>query len=279
MTKIGFIGTGNMGSAMIHGIMNNPKDLEVVAYDIDPLKINQLGHDHIQVAHSIKEICEKTKYIILAVKPNFYVDVFRELQKDLTEKHIIITIAPGFSIAKTKGFLGSTVKVVRAMPNTPALVGEAMTAYCYEKGDVTEDEHLTIKQLFTSFGESIEIQECDMEAIIATSGSSPAYAYLFIEAMADAAVSFGIQRDDAYMLAAQALKGAAQMVLETGNHPAQLKDAVCSPGGTTIQAVVKLEETQFRNSIIKAMTACYEKALQMNQGQRSTYHELKSKKN
>ena len=118
-----------------------------------------------------------------------------------------------------------------------------------------------------------------MEAIIATSGSSPAYAYLFIEAMADAAVSFGIQRDDAYMLAAQALKGAAQMVLETGNHPAQLKDAVCSPGGTTIQAVVKLEETQFRNSIIKAMTACYEKAVQMNQGKRSTYDELKSKKN
>jgi len=279
MTKIGFIGTGNMGGAMIHGIMNNPKDVQVVAYDIDPVKIRQLGHNNIQIAHSIKEICEKTKYIILAVKPKFYVDVFRELQKDLTSEHIIVTIAPGFSIAKTKGFLGSTVKVVRAMPNTPALVGEAITAYCYEKGDMIKDEHTTIQQLFSSFGEYIEIQECDMEAIIATSASSPAYAYLFIEAMADAAVSFGIQRQDAYMLAAQALKGAAQMVLETGKHPAQLKDEVCSPGGTTIQAVAKLEETQFRNSIIKAMTACYEKAVEMNQGQRSTYDELKSKKN
>ena len=264
MTKIGFVGTGNMGSAMIHGIMNNPKDLEIVAYDIDPLKISQLGNAHIQIAHSIKEICDKTKYIILAVKPNFYVDIFRELQKALTADHIIVTIAPGFSIAKTKGFLGSGVKVIRAMPNTPALVGEGMTAYCYEKSDITEDEHATIKRLFSSFGSCMKVEESYMEAIIATSGSSPAYAYLMIEAMADAAVSFGIQREDAYMLAAQALKGAAQMVLETGNHPAKLKDAVCSPGGTTIQAVIKLEETQFRNSIIKAMTACYEKAIQMN---------------
>ena len=264
MTWLGFIGTGNMGSAMIHGIMNSPKDFEVAAYDIELSKIQELGYENIHVAHSIKEICETTKYIILAVKPQYYLDVFRHLKNNLTPEHIVVTIAPGFSTRKTKEYLGNNVKVVRAMPNTPALVGEGMTAYCYHEEDITTAENITLQQLFSSFGQWVKIQECDMEAIIATSGSSPAYAYLFIEAMADAAVSFGLPREDAYVLAAQSLKGAATMVLETKQHPGQLKDAVCSPGGTTIQAVLKLEETQFRNSIIKAMTACYEKALSMN---------------
>ena len=264
MTWLGFIGTGNMGSAMIHGIMKDPKDFKVATYDVEPSKMVALGYEGIRVADSIKEICETTKYIILAVKPEYYLDVFRHLKKNLKPEHVIVTIAPGFSIAKTKESLGNAVRVVRAMPNTPALVGEGMTAYCYEKEDITPAENTTLQQFFASFGQWMEIKECNMEAIIATSGSSPAYAYLFIEAMADAAVSFGIDRGDAYVLAAQSLKGAATMVLQTKEHPAKLKDAVCSPGGTTIQAVVKLEETQFRNSIIKAMTACFEKAHSMN---------------
>lgn len=263
MTLVGFIGVGNMGSAMIQGIANGAKDVSLFAYDIDETKFENLESKDITITNSPEEICRQAKYIVLAVKPQFYPAVFKQIKSCLTKDHIIITIAPGFSIDKVKLYLGNIVNVVRAMPNTPALVGEGMTAYSFLDDEITEKEHTVIKELFSCFGSCIKIEESNMEAIIATTGSSPAYAYLFIEAMADAAVSFGIQRDDAYMLSAQALKGAAEMVLTTKEHPAKLKDAVCSPGGTTIAAVLKLEETQFRNSIIQAMIACYDKANEM----------------
>lgn len=264
MKVVGFIGIGKMGNAMIQGIVRRSTDVILYAYDIDQSKIDAITNEKINIASSAQEICEKSKYIVLAVKPQYYPDIFKQIKNHLTDEHIIITIAPGYSISKVKKYLGTLRKVVRAMPNTPALVGEGMTAYCFVDNEITDHEHTIIKMLFSNFGESVKIQEDNMEAIIAMSGSSPAYAYLFIEAMADAGVSFGLGREDSYMLAAQALKGAAQMVLETKQHPAQLKDDVCSPGGTTIAAVLKLEETQFRNSIIKAMTACYEKAVKMN---------------
>ncbi len=264
MNLVGFIGIGKMGSAMIKGIANRANDVSLYAYDIDKSKTKDLGDRNISIVDSVEEICKQSKYIVLAIKPQYYPDIFKQIKHCLNNDHIIITIAPGYSINKVKKYLGHVIKVVRAMPNTPALVGEGMTAYCFTDNDLSDDEHEVIKSLFSNFGNYVKIDEENMEAIIATSGSSPAYGYLFIEAMADAAVSFGISRDDAYTMAAQALKGAAQMVLETKKHPAQLKDDVCSPGGTTIQAVLKLEETQFRNSIIKAMTACYDKANSMN---------------
>ncbi len=264
MNLVGFIGAGNMGTAMIEGISSRGTDVTLYAYDIDLARVDALKGEDINKLNSVQEVCQQSKYVVLAVKPQYYPDVFKQIKNCLTDEHVIITIAPGYSISKVKKYLGDRIKVVRAMPNTPALVGEGMTAYCFLEDEISTREHEVIKALFSNFGKSIKIEENNMEAIIATSGSSPAYAYLFIEAMADAAVSFGLGREDAYMLAAQALKGAAQMVIETKKHPAQLKDEVCSPGGTTIQAVLKLEETQFRNSIIKAMTACYDQAKNMN---------------
>lgn len=261
---VGFIGVGNMGGAMIRGIASRGKDIKLFAYDIDQSKMDDLKDDDIELVSSAKEICDRSKYVVLSVKPQYYPELFKEIKNSLTENHVIITVAPGYPIAKIKTFLGNKTKVVRAMPNTPALVGEGMTAYCFVEDEISQDEHSAIKDFFACFGKSLRIEEGNMEGIIATSGSSPAYAYLFIEAMADAAVSFGLPRQDSYMLAAQALKGAAQMVLETKKHPAQLKDDVCSPGGTTIQAVLKLEETQLRNSVIQAMIANYDKAKAMN---------------
>lgn len=262
---VGFIGVGNMGSAMIKGILSRGQNIDLYAYDLDQSKMDDLKNEDIGLVNSAAEVCQRSKYVVLSVKPQYYPDVFKEIKNDLKEDHVIITIAPGYPISKIKTFLGNQTKVVRAMPNTPALVGEGMTAYCFVKDEMSPEEHRTIKEIFSSFGKSLRIEEDNMEAIIAISGSSPAYAYLFIEAMADAAVSFGLGREDSYLLAAQALKGAAQMVLETKKHPAQLKDDVCSPGGTTIQAVLKLEETQFRNSVIQAMVANYDKAKSMNQ--------------
>lgn len=264
MNLVGFIGAGNMGRAMIEGIASRATDVTLFAYDIDVSKTNDLANHKVNIVGSAPEVCQQSKYVVLAVKPQYYLDVFEQIKAHLTTEHVVICIAPGYSIAKVKTYLGDHINVVRAMPNTPALVGEGMTAYCFIEDETSDHEHEVIKNLFSNFGKSVKIEEDNMEAIMAISGSSPAYAYLFIEAMADAGVAFGLPRGDSYMLAAQALKGAAQMVLETKKHPAQLKDDVCSPGGTTIQAILKLEETQFRSSVIQAMTANYDKAKSMN---------------
>lgn len=261
MLKVGFIGIGNMGSAMASGLVKT-ESAEVWAYDIDERKVANVDTSMVAILKSTKEVFEHSKYVVLAVKPQFYKELFIEIKPYITSDHIIVTIAPGHTISSVKKSLGQSTKVVRTMPNTPALVNEGMTAYCFIDGDITEDDHEEIKNILSSFGKIIKIKEVDIEAFITIAGSSPAYAYVFMEAMADAAVSFGLARDVSYELAAQALKGAAQMVIETRQHPGVLKDAVCSPGGGTIQAILKLEETGFRSSIIQSMQAVYKKSIE-----------------
>lgn len=261
MLKVGFIGIGNMGSAMVNGLVNG-ESAKACAYDIDERQIAKVDTNKVAILNSPKEIFENSKYVVLAVKPQNYKELFKEIKPYVTDKHILITIAPGHTIESVKKSLGQNTKIVRSMPNTPALVNQGMTAYCFIDGEITETDHEEVKRIFDSFGKHIKIQETDIEAFIAIAGSSPAYAYVYMEAMADAAVSFGLARDVSYELAAQALKGAAQMVLETKKHPGALKDAVCSPGGGTIQAILKLEETGFRNSIIQSMKAVYEKSIE-----------------
>jgi pyrroline-5-carboxylate reductase len=178
------------------------------------------------------------------------------------DNKILITIAPGISIKWIKEIVDQPVRVVRAMPNTPALVGEGMSCVCYESSDYSSEEIQIIEGLFNSFGKMVKLTENQLDMVVPVSGSSPAYVYIMIEAMADAGVLFGLSRDTAYTLAAQSVYGAAKMVLETGQHPAVLKDAVCSPGGTTIEAVRTLEEKGFRSAIIEAMQACYDKTLE-----------------
>jgi len=261
MIKIGFIGIGNMGSAMANGI-SKAKSAEVFAYDIDERKASNVNQNEVKILKSTKEIFEKSQYVVLAIKPQYYKELFKEIKEYITSEHIIVTIAPGFTIKSVKKALGEKTKIVRTMPNTPALVNEGMTAYCFIEEDIDDKAHDELKTIFSSFGKYIKINETDIEAFITIAGSSPAYAYVYMEAMADAAVSFGLARDVSYELAAQALKGAAQMVLESKKHPGVLKDAVCSPGGGTIQAILKLEETGFRNSIIQSMKAVYEKSIE-----------------
>ena len=165
-------------------------------------------------------------------------------------------------ISHIEAMFDSRLKLVRAMPNTPALVGEAMSALCCNEL-VTEEELAEAVSIFNSFGKCEVIKEALMDAVIGVSGSSPAYVYLFIEAMADAAVADGMPRAQAYKFAAQSVLGSAKMVLETGTHPGALKDAVCSPGGTTIEAVAVLEEEGLRNAVIKAQRACVQKSRDM----------------
>ena len=158
--------------------------------------------------------------------------------------------------------VGENFKIIRTMPNTPALVGQAMSAVCPNK-NISKDEIDYCFKIFESFGECVQLEEKDFHAFIALCGSSPAYVFMFIEAMADAAVKLGIPRAKAYNMAAQGVLGSAKMVLETGKHPGELKDMVCSPGGTTIEAVVQLEKLGFRSSVIQAMDKCAEKSKKM----------------
>jgi pyrroline-5-carboxylate reductase len=198
------------------------------------------------------------------VKPQFFSSVLDEIKASVTKEHIVISIAAGITIATMKEILGDTVRIVRAMPNTPAMVYKGMTGISYSQDNYSDIEKAEIDRFFLSFGKYEVFDEKLMNAVVCANGSSPAYVYMFIEALADSVVAYGIPRDKAYVLAAQTVLGAATMVLETGEHPGKLKDNVCSPGGTTIAAVKALEEYGLRNAIMKATDACYDKAVAMS---------------
>jgi pyrroline-5-carboxylate reductase len=266
MSKIGFIGMGNMGSAMLKGVMK--------VFDKDDIlftrKNEALGREleqetGVRFVESNAELANNVKYLVLAVKPQMYAQVIKNIENVITKEHVIISLAPGYSIEKLTDMLGFDSRVVRAMPNTAALLGEGMTGVSYDTTLYSITEKDTLDKIFKSFGKYVMVEEKLMSAVTCASGSSPAYVYMFIEALADSAVKYGIPRKTAYEMTAQTVLGAAKMVLETGKHPGELKDAVCSPGGTTISGVAALEENGFRNSIIKATDACYAKAENMNQ--------------
>ena len=169
----------------------------------------------------------------------------------------MVTIAPGKTLEWLKGQFGKEVKLVRTMPNTPAMVGEGMTAACPNEL-VTEEEKAYVLHILEAFGKVEIVPERLMDAVVSVSGSSPAYVFMLLEAMADAAVAAGMPRQQAYKFAAQAVYGSAKMVLDTGRHPGELKDMVCSPAGTTIEAVRVLEKNGFRSAVMEAMKACAE---------------------
>lgn len=256
--KLGFIGTGNMASAIMGGIIKNqiiPAD-EIIGADIfAPGRERVKEQFGIHVTDCNHHVVKSADVLILSVKPQFYQEVIQEIRDDVRADQIIITIAPGKTLAWLAEQFGKPVKIVRTMPNTPAMVGAGMTAACPNE-HMTEEEISYVLKLLSSFGRVEIIPERLMDVVVSTSGSSPAYVFMFIEAMADAAVSGGMPRAQAYQFAAQAVMGSAKMVLDTGKHPGELKDMVCSPAGTTIEAVRVLEERGFRSAVFEAMKAC-----------------------
>lgn len=264
--RIGFIGTGNMGKAMIGGIVNSKlvPSSNVFVYDLDDNKLKALKHEFgVETLKSEEEVTTNSDILFIAVKPNIYDLVLEKIKKHITKEKIIVTIAAGKTIESVEAVIGEECKIVRTMPNTPALVNEGMSSLCANK-KVSEEELAEIKAIFESFGKAEILPEYLIESVIGVSGSSPAYTFMYIEALADGAVLAGMARDKAYKFAAQAVLGAAKMVLETGKHPGELKDMVCSPGGTTIEAVRTLEEKGFRSAVIEAMVNCMEKSKEMN---------------
>ncbi|MCD2492389.1 pyrroline-5-carboxylate reductase [Lacrimispora sp. NSJ-141] len=265
MKRIGFIGCGNMAKAIIGGIVgkNIMAPGDIIASNRSRKALDYAEETWgISVTSDNLEVAREAEIVVLSVKPQFYSQVIGEIKEAVQESQLIVSIAPGKTLAWMEEQFGRPLKFIRCNPNTPAMVGEGITSVT--PGDkVTETELSRVIEILESFGKASVVSEAMIEAVIAVSGSAPAYAFMFMEAMADGAVSLGMPRAQAYEFAAQAVLGAAKMVLETGFHPGALKDMVCSPGGTTIQAVRVLEERGLRSSVIEAMIACADKARSM----------------
>ena len=263
MAKIGFIGMGNMGHAILKGALKEyPAEEMIFCAKTSETKTKVHAETGVEYTDNNAECANRCKYLVLAVKPIFYEEVIHEIKDAVDEKKIIISIAPGKTLAWLEEQFGKKVKLVRCMPNTPALVGEGMTGVCCNE-EVSDAEMQDVLKILESCGKAEMLPERLIDVVVSVSGSSPAYVFMFIEAMADAAVADGMPRAQAYRFAAQAVLGSAKMVLETGKHPGELKDMVCSPGGTTIEAVRVLEEKGMRSAVIEAMKACVKKGREM----------------
>lgn len=263
--KIGFIGLGNMATAMIGGILG--KGLYQRADIIGSAKTSKTAEKvaekfGIETCTDNQKVAADADVIVLAVKPVFLPEVIAEIKESVNRDKLVISIAAGKSIEWLETRFGKSLRLVRCMPNTPALVGEACTCVCV-KQDTTEADSALVIRLMESFGKASVLPERLIDAFTGVAGSSPAYVFLFLEALADAAVCAGIPRAQAYEFAAQSVLGSAKLMLETGMHPAQLKDMVCSPGGTTIEAVKVLEEKGLRAAVIDAVCACVDKSKNM----------------
>lgn len=260
--KIGFIGCGNMGKAILGGLIasGQVQPGQIWVYTPSPENVARL-HDRygINAAQSAQEVAQVTDIVFGAVKPNMMVKVLSEVASSLNKETLVVSIAAGVTLDQLARALGHDRKIIRSMPNTPSLVNAGMTSVT-ANALVTEQDINDVLDIFRSFGAAEVVQESMIHPVVGVSGSAPAYVFMFIEAMADAAVLGGMPRAQAYRFAAQAVMGSAKMVLETGKHPGELKDMVCSPGGTTIEAVKVLEEKGFRAAVIDAVQACMAKS-------------------
>ncbi len=256
--KIGCIGTGAMGGAIMRAVCQK--------YDVSQIKVTDKNTEMGKTfaSETSATFVENNTdvldcdYIFLAVKPQFLGDVFAEIAGKISNKTVVISMAAGVKIEKLESW-APKARFIRMMPNVCAQIGEAMTAVTY-KENISEAEAKTAIEILSSAGRVEVVPEKLMDCVTAVSGSGPAFVFMFIEALADAAVRCGMPRSQAYTYAAQTVYGSAGMVLESGKHPAVLKDMVCSPAGTTIEGVAALEKNNFRNAVIEAVTAACERS-------------------
>lgn len=261
MKPIGFIGAGNMAEAIISGLIKkaliNPQEIKV--FDIKQERMDYLRSAFgIEGAVSVQELVRSREIIILATKPDQIATLLQGIRGTLAGK-LIISIAAGVTLKSMLDVLGAEAKIVRVMPNTPALVLQGATVLA-ASSSCTQQEKEIAKAVFSAVGMCLEMEEKFINAVTALSGSGPAFCFLFLEALCDGAVKAGLPRDVALRLAATTMKGAAAMVLELGKHPGQLKDMVTSPSGTTIEGISVLESKGFRSAVIDAVTAAYKRA-------------------
>jgi len=266
-SKIGFLGAGKMATALAKGFVRTglvtPK--EIIASDPHDTarKIFAAETGAKTVAANV-EVAGFANVVVLATKPDQVAAALAEIRGAFTKNHLLISIAAGVTIAKMEAALPAGARVIRVMPNTPALVGEAAAAFALGKSATAADGELA-RKLLAAVGVALQVRESLLDAVTGLSGSGPAYVYQFIEALSDGGVAAGLPRDVATKLAAQTVLGAAKMVLETGQHPGALKDQVTSPGGTTIEGLHELEKGRLRATVMSAVRAATEKSKKLGQ--------------
>jgi len=260
--KIGFIGAGNMATAILGGMITTGflPPQEIAIFDISAQQTEKLQKQYgVHTAKSQDELISECEFIVLAVKPVYMKDVLKKA-KPYAKGKKFISIAAGWTVSMLQSALNEpSANILRTMPNTPLMVGEGFTALC-EDTSFSADDISWVKSLFASLGSAAVLPERLFDAIVAVSGSSPAYVFIFTEALIDAGIKLGLPREIAIKACEQTILGAAKMLLETREHPAKLKDMVCSPGGTTIEAIASLEKDGFRHAIIDAASACAAKS-------------------
>ncbi len=263
--RLGFIGCGNMAKAMIGGILakGDLKKEEIMASAASEATLRYIREEiGITAEKDNAAVAQWADVLILAIKPVYMEEVIQEIKEKIDDKKLVVTLAPGKTLSWLEEQFGKKVKLIRTMPNTPAMVGEGMSALCCSDS-VTVEESSLVKGLFESFGKAEIVKETMMDAVVGVSGSAPAFVFMFMEALADAAVAEGMPRKQAYAFAAQTVLGSAKLMLETGKHPGELKDMVTSPAGTTIEGVAVLEKGAFRSTVIEAVRAAADKSRRM----------------
>lgn len=265
--KIGFLGAGNMATALAKGLIsqNIVKPESLIAGDLHgPARESFARQTGGRTVENNSDVLANATVLFLAVKPYQVIEVLSGVSADWTNDHILVSIAAGVSLAKLESELPDDARVVRVMPNTPALVGAGASGFSMGENCSPEDTNL-VSRMLSAVGLAFEVKEPLIDAVTGLSGSGPAYVYQFIEAMSDGGVASGLPRDTATRLAAQTVLGAAKMVLETGQHPGVLKDMVTSPGGTTIEGVHALEDGGLRSAVMNAVRAATEKSKELGQ--------------
>lgn len=261
---LGFIGCGTMGSAILEGIVSKKliEPEKVIIFDLDPGKTKLLTHRlKVNTAPDLESLVQKAETVFFCLKPQDMKDMLHIIKNFISPKHLLITIAAGINIDFIEKHLDNiaSLKVIRIMPNTPCLVGEGMSVICKNK-NVSGEEEKKIIALMESLGKVVALEEKMFSAVTGLSGSGPAYIFLIIEALADGGVEMGLSRDTALMLSAQTVLGSAKMYIQTGEHPAILKNKVTSPGGTTSSGLLALEKGAVRAALIDAVIKSAQKA-------------------
>lgn len=268
MRKVGFVGAGVMAEALARGMFRADAASPSSVYASDPSEERRRIFAGMILRANVLQnnlrLVEACRVIVLSVKPNIVPDVAREIRTALSRDHLVVSVAAGVTLARLRGLL-QTDRLVRIMPNTPALVGQAASAYCPAAGATAEDAAL-VEEMLRSVGLCVRVEESLMDAVTGLSGSGPAYVYLAVEALAEGGVREGLSRDTALRLAAQTVLGAAKMVIETGKDPARLREEVTTPGGTTEEGLAVLEEANFRRALVEAVAAAAERSRRMGTG-------------
>ncbi|MBF0274153.1 MAG: pyrroline-5-carboxylate reductase [Nitrospinae bacterium] len=263
MKAIGLIGCGNMGEALLKGLQDKCKNVTLSFYEVSKERIAAVEKEFNIKSHgAINDIVQQCSYLLLCVKPNIFPQLLHELSRCSLENKVLISIAAGITIKNMEDVIGEKNKIVRVMPNTPALIGKGVSAIA-NNGNLSDEEINNVTEIFTSVGEVIEIEEKLLDAVTGVSGSGPAYVYTFIQSLVQAGILQGLDSLTAKKLAVETVIGGAEMVKSSSEHIGTLIDKVTSPGGTTISALASLEKNGFKNAVIDAVAAAVNRSKEL----------------